>query len=232
MDARAVEKLASLVRSGFDLLQANVVVLFKRQAAPANPQDGWLWYNDGSKQLQARLNGSTQTIASVIDRRGTNGPNVTNTTTETGLYSLSVPGGLLGTDRALRLTVFGRYLNNSGLNATFTLRVKYGGTTYYQGITPALATNASRRPCKFEVWLSANNATNSQRVWGQFAVGNVTATTTGEGAFSAGDQVAMTWAGNAAIDSTAAQTFALTLEHSTANANVTFGRHYAVIEVL
>ena len=53
---------------------------------------------------------------------------VTNTTAETTLYSFSVPGGTLGTNNVLRLTIQITDLDVPN-GASVTLRFKYGGTT-------------------------------------------------------------------------------------------------------
>lgn len=59
---------------------------------------------------------------------------ISNTTTETSLFGAGAPtikGGTLGTDRILRIRVYGDYQNNTGANRTVTLRLKYGATTVY-----------------------------------------------------------------------------------------------------
>lgn len=63
-----------------------------------------------------------------------------NSVTETDMFSFSVPANTLGTGRRLRLTLVGRYRNESGASRTITGRVKFGGTTM---VTDAFAPGSS-----------------------------------------------------------------------------------------
>ncbi|GEM_PF-5156170 len=78
----------------------------------------------------------------VLDQTATD-VTVGNTTTETTVYTFSVPGGTLGTKGKLRLTLHLR-AKQHGVNdgTTFTLRFKYGSTTVMSiaGIDPAFQT--------------------------------------------------------------------------------------------
>ena len=65
--------------------------------------------------------------------RSTTEQDVVSSAAETSVYSYSVPVGTIGTNKILRLTVTGSYLNNSGSPDTFTPRVKFGGTTIATG---------------------------------------------------------------------------------------------------
>jgi hypothetical protein len=71
---------------------------------------------------------SSVTLQGVLDRQNAR-QTVVNTSAETGVYSFSVPGGTLGTNRVLRVTILGDYFNNTGSGRTFTFRFKYGATT-------------------------------------------------------------------------------------------------------
>ena len=144
---------------------------------------------------------------------------VVNTAAETNLYSFSVPGGTLGTDGWLRLTLVGDYLQNSGGNRTITLRVKYGGTVLGILTSGNIGSAANRASVRVTLDLVAGNATNVQRALVSAVVG-VTGTA-GNPPASGAYQIAVDTVNNAAaIDSTTAQTLVVTAQHSAANANL------------
>jgi hypothetical protein len=88
---------------------------------------------------------------------------VVNTTVETTVFSLSIPGGTLGTTKALRLSLIGDVLNNSGVAIrTLTTKIKYGGVTLHSCTLSTLDASASRRALVFDVLLAAANSTALQ----------------------------------------------------------------------
>lgn len=160
--------------------------------------------------------------------RSTTEQDVVNTVTETSVYSFSVPGGTIGTNKILRLTVNATYLNNSGGADTFTPRVKFGGTTIATG-APSLGAGANRRTMKFIVEINANGLTNSQRAVTIWIVGG------GQTENNFDVPVSLTEAaynGSLALDSTGALTLTLTVQHGTAASTISFKRFSAMLELL
>jgi hypothetical protein len=86
---------------------------------------------------------------------------VTNTTTETTIFSSTVPANSLGTANRLRLTIHGDHRSdNCEDSCSYLVRLKYGGTTvaaYNFAASPGITA-----PTRFEFLLSADGATNSQ----------------------------------------------------------------------
>lgn len=79
---------------------------------------------------------------------------VSNTTTETDLFSVSLPGGVLNdTGRTVRAIAFGTFTNSTGSSDTIQMRLKLGSTTLLQ--TPALsfASSASSHKWSAEVFV-------------------------------------------------------------------------------
>ncbi len=155
----------------------------------------------------------------VLDRDVTT-TDVVNTATETTVYTFSVPGGTLGTDRRLRLKLIGDWLNNAGTNS-LTVRTKFGGTTLF---STAIFVGASpnRHALFYELILSAHNATNAQIATLHYfeggantagappgTLGNAGQSNTGVGVYNA-----------LALDSTVAQTLEVTFQHGAADANL------------
>jgi hypothetical protein len=106
-----------------------------------------------------------------VENRDVTPADVVNTTTETTVYSFTVPGGTFGTDKALRLTLIGDYLNNSGANTSLTVRVKLGATTISSTTFTLVSSNAARRALTVTCTVSAANATNAQASSGRIALG-------------------------------------------------------------
>jgi hypothetical protein len=112
---------------------------------------------------------------------------LTGTVTETTLATITIPGGLMGPNGVARVTVL--YTNSNSANNK-TLRVKFGGTTYFG---PAVTTNVTSQAM---VMVRNRNATNSQ-------VGMAFGSTSGFGGSSAA-------AVTSAVDTTADITLLIT----------------------
>lgn len=152
---------------------------------------------------------------------------VANTGTETAVYSFTVPANTLSTNKQIRLTLVGDYLNNTGGADIFTMRVKFGATTL---LTYALnmAQDATRRVLGFQAMLSAENATNAQSVGGIAWNGGVGSTggtmVTLGGNFFAGSNTA-------AEDSTLAKALAVTFQNATADALISSRLQFVILEL-
>lgn len=155
---------------------------------------------------------------------------VANTGVETSVYSFSVAGGTLGTNKRLRLTVFGDCLNNSGGNSNLTVRAKYGATTFGT-LVGVVTTAATRQGTKLTIDLMALNATGAQMGVletpvlgvGSFAVDGVSGSTlVHQTQHSAHNAIAE--------DSTAAKNLVVTVQHSVANAAIDFHMNAAFLE--
>ena len=171
-----------------------------------------------------------QTLGVVLLDKSTTEQVVTNTVTPTSIYSFSVLGGTLGTNKTLRLTITGYYNNTSGGNSSLTVAGVYGATTFVTGSIQN-STNLTTGPFEMVVLLNANGTTNSQRAVAtirhvvdtvQVAVGAWSTMLSLNGAFY--DALAE--------DSTAAKTLSVTVTHGVANANATFKRWLATLELV
>lgn len=156
---------------------------------------------------------------------------ITNTTTPTSVYSFSVPGGTLSTNKTLRFTLTGYYNNTSGGNSTLAVTGVYGATTFAGPASFTNFGNATVGPVTLVILLNANGATNSQRA--VTTVQMVPSTTTVAAAvFTATMQSAQAFHDALAEDSTAAKTFTITITHGTANAAITFKAWVRLLEII
>lgn len=166
----------------------------------------------------------------VLDRKVTT-TDVVSSTAETAVYSFSVPAATLSTNKALRLTLIGDYLNNSGGGVNFTVKGKYGATVL--GTTGAVAavTSANRAGVFMQFDLRACNATNVQVAYSRVMVGGRTAATNaGVMAGAASADVYSTHV-SVAEDSTGALTLQVTVQHDTNAATVSFRIFNAILEL-
>lgn len=146
---------------------------------------------------------------------------VTNTVTETTIWTFTIPGGDMGANDAIRLMLSMSWLQNTGVTQTWTYRVKLGGTTILTA-TPTLATAGATTGGGFLTAVIKNaGATNSQK--GIMAVtGGAAVPVSGQpGAF-----------GTSAIDMTINQALAVTVQFAAATATQTLVELFAELEFL
>lgn len=149
----------------------------------------------------------------------------TNTTTETSMYSFPVPGGSLGTTRAIRLTAFLKFTNNNGGGQNMNVRVKFGGTTIAGG--NMIVGPSSVNTIKLEVVINAENLTNAQRAVSMLFYAPAAAGTWTSLAATSGATSNITLA----LDSTVPQTLQITGQCDTATLEI-FDCHYVVTELV
>lgn len=151
---------------------------------------------------------------------------INNSTAETSCFSgitPTVPAGTLGTAGIVRFAIDGQLTNTTGANQTLTVKLVFGGVTYFQDATANIGSNASSRGWRIHGELVANNSTSSQRVTGIVTVGAAGAVTTGYGDLAGASLpvYGSPFGGNPAEDSTADKTLDITLTASTASASFT-----------
>lgn len=168
-----------------------------------------------------------QTLTSLVLDKSTTEQDVVNTVAATDVYSVAVPGGTLGTGKALRLTLDASYLNNSGAPVNLGVSVTFGGVVI-GAFNNGPAANAARTVQRLDVLINANGATNSQRAsllydYGAPAADGTMVTT---GLRLGGVHGALT------LDDTVAQTLKVTITHGAAALTVSFRRYAALLELL
>lgn len=186
---------------------------------------------DGGTGASTAAGARTNIGAGVVDvlNRDVSIVDLVSSTTESTLYTFSVPGGTLSTDRALRLTLIGDYLKND-VNS-LTIRIKYGATTVLSSVLSdgEITSDASRRAIMVDFVLSAANATNAQVGSIRVSVGAAN-TIAGSAAAVALTEVGASTA--VAEDSTGALNLVVTGQHSASTANASFRVHVVQLEYL
>jgi hypothetical protein len=143
-----------------------------------------------------------EAMPQVLDRSRPN-ITVTNTATPTDVYTLSIPGGTLGTAGYLRLTLLGNKLKNGGgVDTAMLMSVYYGAALVLAVRVPSVTVDsATVRYCDLTLELRANGATNAQL--GHALVSAQTGAPGETGGLNGSR-------GTAAVDSTVAQTLRVT----------------------
>lgn len=146
---------------------------------------------------------------------------IVNLATEQTVFTQSIPGNTIGIHGALLIFLEGDYLNSSGSSKTLTVKVTFGGTTVWGSISGTFTTGANHVPIMLHGLLANEGAANVQRFAGRIAAGAASSgSVAGLGTWaSTSDQFAGTIGGSAAVDTTAAQTLAITVTHSAASAS-------------
>jgi hypothetical protein len=159
---------------------------------------------------------------------------IDDTISETTLYSFSVPANTLGIDKALRVTIRGTYLNNSGSNRTIRFKVKYGATTLYDDTSENLASRANRRGFAIDFILAAGNSASVQRLNGSILFSLAPTTeVAGHGQLNNLSNAAdVIFSGDAAENSTGALTLDVTVIHSFAASTISILANTRIIELL
>jgi hypothetical protein len=163
-------------------------------------------------------------ISYVIDRDvSTN--SISNSAVETTVYTFSVPGGTLSTNKMLRVTFTGQVVNTTGVAQNLTIRFKYGATTAQVATISIL--DPSTSSVSGEFYLAAHNATGTQRAWGSVR----TTSTAGANTMQA---ILTHYVGEGPVaeDSTASKTLAMTWQLGTASANFSSSKFIVQIELV
>lgn len=179
------------------------------------------------------------TVGYVYDRTTTT-VDVNTSTTETSIYTKSITGNDMGTNRMLRLTMVGDYLHNNVAGDNIRMRIKFGGTTLWDsGAINSFGgvLGAARHPWRWQIHLSNMGATNSQMLESlmleEFA--NTGAPTTGIGLAASGAGFIVVPGGIstlATIDTTSAQTLDVTVQWSASSVNDSLRMRYSVLELI
>jgi hypothetical protein len=147
---------------------------------------------------------------------------VSGTAAETAIFTITIPGGTLGTQNGVRVTIYGTYVKNAA--GSMEIRAKYGATTVCDSGAGTIAPGASATAEQFIllVNLFGGGTTGTQKGSMQMGAslesGNVGLVTTN---FDYG---------TATEDSTVDKTFTVTVQWSSNSGSLSFVKEVAVCE--
>ena len=150
---------------------------------------------------------------------------IANTLTPTNVFSTTLPANP-ATGEIYKITITGRYLNNSGSNKTLSVNFIFDSVAV-GGTTANLATSANVRPFKFEFLIDVNGIA-SQEISGW---GAITATPTTSGVWTTANPMFV--GGTAAtVNMSTGKSLSVTLAHSFAATTVSVDGSYRIERVL
>lgn len=152
---------------------------------------------------------------------------VVSSSTETDVFTYTIAAGFLGATGALRLTIIGTYLNNSGGNRTLTVKIYLGSTVMYTVASANIAAAAGTRGFRMTCIMGNRNNTAVQDVGGDMAI-------TTNPLFSSATALVgtMTLYGTATEDTTSSKVFKVSVTHSAIDASLEFDLQQAYLELL
>lgn len=225
-DGPDTDELLALSTTGTNGAAVDLLVGTQNPSAAAiSASCGDLYHRDtgslGEKYIKSAGNGNTSGWHKVgnttLFARSTVGQTVSGTLTETTIVNVTVPGGAMGSNGTLRVHAQGTMVATT-VSSTVTIRIKFGGTTIYQDVTPTLVAGNAARAWVIDVTLVNTNNTSSQAGGGRVSISAPTVATTGVGALATADTGGAVRLGTAAIDTTSDQSFLITVEHSSNSA--------------
>jgi len=168
----------------------------------------------------------------VLDRKSAT-TDVASTNAETTAYTFTVPGGSLSSSRALRLTLLGDYLNNSGGGSDLIVKVKWGGTSFaVLDRHTAGAASATRRTLMVSAFLMAFGATNAQVGRGELYLSTAGGVAGADAEDDLGLGAIRALHTGLAVDSSVDQALLVSIQHSVSSANVSGRLHTGQLELL
>lgn len=121
------------------------------------------------------------TVAKMVFRTATNTV-ISSSTTETSIWKYNVPANSLGANGTLFLDIGGTVTNASGSNLTITFKVKFGGTVWYQDVTPTISSGSPGvRGWHLKLRYGSLNSQSVQYGYGDIGFSAAAGTTTGLG---------------------------------------------------
>jgi hypothetical protein len=162
---------------------------------------------------------------------------VVNTTSETTIYTTSIPGNAMGAQGMLRVTAIGDWLYNLN-NATLRLRCKFGGTTVLDsGLLKCTTLHASNRIPIVTHWHIMNLGNPAlQFVAGELSMGT---NQLANGILGGAVTISLTNAeppltgeyAGLAIDTTQGQTLAMSIQLSSATTTIEYRSYGVFVEL-
>ncbi len=133
----------------------------------------------------------------------------------------------MGANGIIQVNLVGTF-TTTALAATFIVRVKFGGVTIYADTSPSIVLSATTRGLGMFFILCNRSNIASQTGGGNLNLSDAGAVTTGVGNFGATDlgNATISFAASA-VDTALAQTFEITVQHSSASAGITTVRELA-----
>ena len=159
--------------------------------------------------------------------------NFNNTSAEQTLFTQNVIADTMGANGYLHLILCGSIRQNQATATTYTLRCKFGGTTFYENSVGSLAQDADYLIFRLDLVVGNQNDASSQLANGIWVMNTAEAATTGWGPISDDEiQGNGVFAGSTTKNTdTTSNSLAVTMQMSVANAATEVNKDYAVLDI-
>lgn len=154
----------------------------------------------------------------------------------TTIYSLTVTGNDLSTNKILEFDIFCDYLNDTASSRTIDVSIQFGSTVLWSDTMGSFAATSSRRPFSFKLFLANKNSTSIQEFWGEIKVSTNIAPFNGIGS---GDDAESGFfhpigsiTGGSLENTTTSKTFTVAVQHSSSNASLSFKKRAAIVKIM
>ena len=180
-----------------------------------------LWGATASENMHIATNGAARfgkagPTAIYIDAVGT-----VTVPWETTIGTVTIPAGIMETDRSVHFDLVG-YLTNALASpgaTTVRIRIKFGGTTYYDATSVSIAQSAVSRAFRLQGRVQNTTNASTQVLSGEVSLGGVDATVAGTGGLGPA-LFAAPIQGFPSKDTASAQVLLVTAQLGTADANI------------
>lgn len=201
--------------------------------SPTNTSEITIWTNS----LGWHASGTGSPTASGYTLVGSTGTqiDVNTTTSETSIYTNTVPASALGANGKAILILAGDALNNGAAGTyTWRIRIYWNGAVVYDDTSPAIGLSANRFPWRINLRVANLNSASSQAISATINGGAPnTAPPTGAGDWGVTTaRFSGIARGTASVDTSAAVPIGITITPSDSHANFSFRRDEAELMTL
>lgn len=157
---------------------------------------------------------------------------VFSTTTETTIFDVTVPGGTLSTNNAIRVTVWFDSLSVASSSKTVTLRLKYGGTTVASVVMATTGATSSNLSIAGELvgYVIADGSASVQKGAIRWFGGDATMEQDNLASVDGTKGIGANSIGTGAVDSSSDQTLSVTVQNSESTANTGANVQFWIVE--
>ena len=156
---------------------------------------------------------------------------ISNTTSETALFTYTIPAGTLDGDHGVRVTIRGERVNVSGGTVIYTIRIKLGSTTIWED-SEGFINSSAQAPLLIEIELYAKNSDAIQEMDGRVSISQSVSPSTGLGGITSGGAVDAIIHGESTEDGTTDLDLVVTVEMDTADPAAIVTHRKSLVELL
>ena len=171
-------------------------------------------------------------VSRVVIKSGTP-VNFNNTSAEQTLFTQNIIADTMGANGMIHLILLGSFRQNQATGTTYTLRCKFGGTTWYENSVGTLAQDADYLVWRLDIIVANQGDTSQQICNGVFTMNTAEAATVGWGPIS-DDEIQAHGVFQGTTSKTTASTnnsLAVTGQMSVANAAAEMNVDYKFLEI-